>query len=352
MNRAMRSVPSIAVLIAGIASAPASAQDRVRVVTSLSTYAAIAREIAGDRAEVVSIGQGDENPHFVQPRPSFALRLQRADLFVATGLDLELWVPALLDRANNPKVREGGPGYVTAYSGVELLGVPTSVSRSEGDIHAFGNPHIWADPVNGIVIGRNILAGLQRISPANAEYFAQRYEAFRTGVLEALVGREIVTLLGVETVADLATKNTLWSFIQNQSFQGRPLADRLGGWFREGAVFRDKAMVCYHKEWDYFSRRFGIPCVDFVEPKPGIPPTPGHVADLIRRIESEHIPVVFSASFYPQGQVRTIAARTGATPVIVPANADGGPGTETYVGLIALWVRDLAGAFRAAGATQ
>ena len=118
----------------------------VKIVTSLTTYGAIAREIVGDRGTVTSIAQGDEDPHFVQPKPSFVAVLRDADLFVTTGLDLELWVPALLDRANNRKVSEGGPGYVTAYTGITLLEVPTSLNRAEGDIHADGNPHIHTDP--------------------------------------------------------------------------------------------------------------------------------------------------------------------------------------------------------------
>lgn len=351
MKRFLLLLPAVLWVVPDADSALA-AQDRVRVVTSLSTYAAIAREIVGDRGEVVSIGRGDENPHFVQPRPSFALQLQRADLFVATGLDLELWVPALLDRANNARVREGADGYVTAYSGIELLGVPASVSRDQGDIHAFGNPHIWADPVNGIVIGGNILAGLQRVAPASADVFRRNYDAWRRRVLDELVGPEIVRLLGADVVFDLAVQGTLWRFLQEQSFEDRPLAERVGGWYRAGMVFRGKAMVCYHKEWDYFSRRFDIPCAAFVEPKPGIPPTPGHVAQLIRRIRDERIPVVFSASFYDQNQVRQIAERTGAQAVIVPANAGGTPGTETYIGLVGHWVDALATAFRAGGADR
>lgn len=331
-----------------VVPADSAAQDKLNVVTSLTTYAAIAREIVGDRGEVTSIGRGDENPHFVQPRPSFALRLQRADLFVVTGLDLELWVPALLDRANNAKVREGGPGYVAASAGVELLGVPASVSRAHGDIHAFGNPHIWADPVNGLLIARNILEGLQRVSPSNADYFERRFNSWRDTLLRALVGEEILELLGAETVHDLATRGTLWEFIRGQSFQGSPLADRLGGWLEEGMAFREEEMVCYHKEWDYFSRRFDIRCAAFVEPKPGIPPTPGHVAELIRKIRDERIPVVFSANFYDPNHVRRIAERTGASAVIVPANAAGAPHTDTYVDLVSLWVQDLATAFRAA----
>jgi zinc/manganese transport system substrate-binding protein len=326
--------------------ASARAQDPIKVVTSLSTYAAIAREIAGDKAQVASIGRGDENPHYVQPRPSFALQLQRADMFVSTGLDLELWVPALLDKANNAKVNTGGPGNVTAYTGINLLDVPTSTSRSGGDIHAFGNPHIWGDPINGIVIGQNITIGLKRVDPKNATYYQQRFDAWRDHLLRALVGDSLVELLGVETVFNLNNKGAFWDFIHQQRFKGRPLAERLGGWLKEGQIFRSKTMVCYHKEWDYFTRRFDIPCVDFVEPKPGIPPSPGHVAALIREVREQHIPVVFTASFYDQSQARTIAARTGATAIIVSANAGGAPDTDTYADLISSWVNALADAFQ------
>src|SRR5512134_1218651 len=155
--------PLLALLI-GAAAAPAAAQAPsaapVRVVTSLTTYAAIAREIVGDRGTVTAIANGDENPHYVQPKPSFVPLIGGADLFVTTGLDLELWVPALLDKAGNPRVSEGGPGYVAAHDGLPLLDVPTSLSRTQGDIHVYGNPHIWTDPLNAIQVARNILAGL------------------------------------------------------------------------------------------------------------------------------------------------------------------------------------------------
>jgi zinc/manganese transport system substrate-binding protein len=333
----------LSVMLAGPAAA--RAQDPIKVVTSLSTYAAITKEIAGEKADVVSIGRGDENPHYVQPRPSFALQLQRADLFVSTGLDLELWVPALLDKANNSKVNTGGPGNVTAYTGIRLLEVPTSTSRSEGDIHAFGNPHIWGDPINGIIIGQNITIGLKRVDPADAAYYQQRFEAWKEHLLRALVGDSLVDLLGAQTVLDLSNKGAFWDFIEKQNYKGKPLVDRVGGWLKEGEVFRGKTMVCYHKEWDYFTRRFDIPCVDFVEPKPGIPPTPGHVAELIQEIKEQHIPVIFTANFYDQSQVKTIARRTGATGVIVSANASGAPHTDTYADLISSWVNALADAF-------
>ena len=172
----------------GPAGKPPAAE--LRVVTSLTTYGAIAREIVGDRATVTSIAQGDEDPHFVQPKPSFVSVLRDADLFVTTGMDLELWVPPLLDRAGNRKVSEGGPGYVTAFTGIHLLEVPTSLSRRQGDIHVDGNPHIHTDPVNGIIIARNILTGLKRVSPDNAAYFTDKEQDFEKRVLEATLGLE------------------------------------------------------------------------------------------------------------------------------------------------------------------
>src|SRR5258706_15439894 len=185
----------------------------VKVVTSLTTYGAIAREIVGDKGVVNSIAVGDENPHYVQPKPSFVPLLAQADVFVTTGLDLELWVPALLDKAGNPKVTEGGPGYVAAYAGIPLLDVPTSFSRTQGDIHVFGNPHIWTDPLNAVQIARNILTGLKRVSPDNAAYFTQREQDFENSVYAALFGDDLVKLLGGPTLADLARQGKLLDFL-------------------------------------------------------------------------------------------------------------------------------------------
>ncbi len=306
----------------------------VKVVTSLTTYAAIARDIVGDKGVVNSIAVGDENPHYVQPKPSFVPLLAQADVFVTTGLDLELWVPALLDKAGNPKVTEGGPGYVAAYAGIPLLDVPTSFSRTQGDIHVFGNPHIWTDPLNAVQIARNILTGLKRVSPANAAYFTQREQDFENRMYAALFGDELVKLLGGQTLADLDR-------------QGKPLADRLGGWLKQGMPFRGKQVACYHKEWDYFSREFNVPCFDYIEPKPGIPPTPRHVQEIITAMKEKGIQVLLATNYYDHNQIQEVAARTGATAVIVPANTGGAPTVNTYFDLMNTWVSSLASAFSA-----
>jgi ABC-type Zn uptake system ZnuABC Zn-binding protein ZnuA len=319
----------------------------LKVVTSLPTYAAIAREIVGDRASVTAIGQGDEDPHFVQPKPSFIALLRDADLFVTTGLDLELWVPALLDRAGNRKVAENGPGYVPAYAGIQLLEIPASVSRAAGDIHADGNPHIHTDPLNGIIIARNILAGLRRVAPKDAPYFAEREKAFERRVLEAIMGPELVQILTPATAFSLLESNRFDDFVRRQQYQGRPLADRLGGWLGEGRVLRGKEIACYHKEWAYFSQRFGVNCVTYIEAKPGIPPTPRHVQEVIALMRERKIPVLFASNYFDRRQIQRVAERTGAKAVVVSENAGGMPGTDTYFDLVGSWVDGLTSALRA-----
>ena len=346
-------LPAIALLLALHTPAPVRpprTAGKVKVVTSLTTYGAIAREIVGDRGVVNSIATGDENPHYVQPKPSFIPMLSAADVFVTTGLDLELWVPALLDKANNPKVTEGGPGYVAAYAGMDLLDVPTSFSRAQGDIHVYGNPHIWTAPLNAVQIARNILTGLKRVSPENADYFAPREKDFEDRIYRALFGDELVRLLGGQTLADLDRQGKLLDFLKAKRYQGVSLVTRLGGWLQEAMPFRGKAVACYHKEWDYFSREFSLPCVDYIEPKPGIPPTPGHVLEVINEMREQHIQVLLSTNYYDHNQVIEVAQKTGAKAVIVPSNTGGATGINTYFDLMNLWISELGRAFAPGGA--
>jgi ABC-type Zn uptake system ZnuABC Zn-binding protein ZnuA len=323
-----------------------AAEPPLKIVTSLTTYGAIAREIAGDRGTVTSIAQGDEDPHFVQPKPSFVAVLRDADLFVTTGLDLELWVPALLDRANNRKVSEGGPGYVTAYTDITLLEIPASLNRSEGDIHADGNPHIHTDPLNAIIIARNILTGLKRVAPADAAFFAGREQDFERRILEATMGAELVEILTPATALDLLKNDKLAPFLAATKYQGKPLLARLGGWLKTGEVFRGKEIACYHKEWAYFSHRYQVTCATYIEAKPGIPPTPGHVEEVIALMKERKIPVLFASNYFDHNQIQQVAEKTGARAVIVPENTHGALGVETYFDLMNAWVNGLAAEFR------
>lgn len=334
-------------LLLPLIAARAEAQEKLQIVTTLPTYAAIARELTGELAEVNAIGRGDEDPHFVSPRPSFAAMVGDADIFVVTGLDLELWVPAVIDRARNPRVVEGGSGHVVAYSGVKLLEVPQSVSRAGGDVHVFGNPHIHTDPVNAIIIARNILATLRTVDSRNASIYEANARAFEDRVMRRLFGDQLVDMLGAETILQLARNYEFWDFAANQSYQERPLTEYLGGWLAEAAAFRDRRMACYHKNWAYFSARFRIECAIYIEPKPGIPPAPGHLGEVVEFMRDELVGVLFAANYFSRTQVERVASRTDARAVIVPEHVAGLEGVDTYFDLIDSWVLGLSEAFLA-----
>ncbi|MGB5998953.1 MAG: metal ABC transporter substrate-binding protein, partial [Thermoanaerobaculia bacterium] len=190
-----------------LAAAPLGAQ--VQVVTTLSAYASIANAVGGERVEAVAISRGDEDAHFVKPKPSFALMLKKADLFVTTGLDLELWAPAVVDKSGNKKIRDGQPGFVSASQGVPMLDVPESVSREGGDVHIYGNPHIHTSPLNAKIVAANIAAGLKRVDPEGAAAYDVNLAEFNRRLDEKLYGKDLVELLGAEVLDPLARQGKL-----------------------------------------------------------------------------------------------------------------------------------------------
>ncbi|HZD03349.1 MAG TPA: metal ABC transporter substrate-binding protein [Longimicrobiales bacterium] len=325
-------------------SLPPGARAPVRVVATLPVYADLTRLLGGDQVEVSSIANPNEDSHFVRPKPSFALDLRRADMFITTGLDLELWVPTLLDRAGNSDVLEGGRGYVTAHTGVELLDIPSTTDRSAGDIHIYGNPHLATDPLRALQVARNITTGLDRVAPDRAAAWDQGLAALTDRIHRSLFGDTLVDMLGGETLEQLALQGRLFSFLQEQELDGQKLIEHLGGWLETAEPFRGKQLICYHKNWAYLEERFGLTCADYVEAKPGIPPTPGHVADLIRRMQNEGLNVLLAASYFDRDKVESVARRGGATAVIVPMQP-GALGTTDYFDVVDLWVQGLARAF-------
>ena len=294
-----------------------------------------------------SIARGDQDAHFVRPRPSFQLSLRDADLFVSTGLDLELWVPPLLDAAGNRKILEGGPGYVSAWPGIEMLEVPTSASRSEGDVHIYGNPHIHTDPLNMIFIARNILAGLKKIDPDGSSFYEEREKALEDRIYRRMFGDELAELLGGETLARLERSGNLRSFLAGKEFprgSGRTLEGRLGGWLKQAEPLRGRKIIGYHKDWIYFAHRFGLEIAGYIEPKPGIPPTPRHVEEIISLIQGQKIRAIVCANYFDPAKPQAIADRTGATVVMVPLSVGGEPGVEGYEQLIDTWISRLVAA--------
>jgi len=331
-------------LLALLGSARPAAAAELKVVTTLPSYASIARFVGGERIEASAISRPDEDAHFVKPKPSLALMLKDADLFVTTGLDLELWAPTLVDKSGNRAIRDGQPAFVSASQGVHMRDVPQSSSRSAGDIHIYGNPHIHTSPLNAKVIATNIANGLIRIDPAGAATYRANLEAFKRRIDVALYGEPLVEALGAEVLDPLAEKGTLIDFLREHDYQGKPLLDQLGGWLGQGLPFRDRKLIAYHMNWSYFAALFGLQVVDYVETKPGIPPSARHVFDLVQEIQQDGIEVLLSATYFEASKPRAIADRTGCRVVLVPLEP-GGNGPQDYFALVDRWVGDLAAAF-------
>jgi ABC-type Zn uptake system ZnuABC Zn-binding protein ZnuA len=315
----------------------------LQVVTTLAAYASIADEVCGGLCEVQSISRGDEDAHFVKPKPSFALMLRRADLFVTTGLDLELWAPVLIDKSGNRSIRVGAAGYISASQDIPLLDVPAVADRSGGDVHLYGNPHVFTSPLNAKIIGRNIANGLMRIAPGQASTFQSNLEAFEARIDVALYGQQLIEILGPQTLDPLARQGELIEFLQRHDYQGSPLIGLLGGWLARGLPFRGQQIVVYHKNWIYLTDLLGLQVMDYVEPKPGIPPSARHVHELIERIETQQIRVLLAASYFSDRQIASIAERAQVVPVRVPLGP-GGSGPAGYLELVDLWVDSLADA--------
>jgi ABC-type Zn uptake system ZnuABC Zn-binding protein ZnuA len=322
--------------------------ETVQVVTTLPVFASIAKEVGGDRVTVRAISEPREDAHFVKPKPSFALMLRDADVFVTTGLDLELWAPVLVDKSGNRSIRDGQPGFVSASQNVPLLDVPSSTSREGGDVHAFGNPHLHTSPLNIKIIATNIAAGLERVDPAGADQYRRRLADFQHRVDVAVYGEELVTLLGAEVLDPLARNGQLIDFLGSKQLEGRPLIQRLGGWLGRALPLRGQKIVAYHKNWVYLVDLLGLDVVGYVEPKPGIPPSARHVKELIETMQDDKVPLVLSADYFDSRKPSQIAERTGAK-VVIASLQTGGAITD-YFALVDAWVGALVDAVNEAPA--
>ena len=270
----------------------ASAAEKLYVVTTTQDLATIAAEVGGDRVTVEPLSRGYQDPHFVDAKPSFLVKLRKADLFVEVGRDLEIgWAPGLLQNARNPKILAGGSGFVDASKGVPVLELPTNVSRSEGDVHPLGNPHYWLDPANGLVIAANMRDALTRVSPADGAYFEKR----------------------------------------RADFEAR-LRQRIDSWKKAAQVMGLKGtrVVSYHRSWPYFAQAFGFDVIDFVEPKPGVPPSPKHTRDLIESMKAQGVKLLIVEPYFDAKLPQQIARETGAALVILPPSVGAVPQAKDY----------------------
>lgn len=276
----------ITTLVLAAVCQPASG--KLNVVATTSDLAAIAREIGGERIELTTLGRPTEDPHFVDAKPSFIVKLNRADVLIEGGAELEIgWLPALLDQARNPRLAAAAPGHVACCQGVRLLEVPTSLDRSRGDIHAAGNPHYLVDPVNAKVVARNIANAFSALDEPGSSNYRKNLERF-SGAID----------------------------------------EKLAAWQKKFEPFKGQQVVAYHNSWLYFGDRFGLNIDLFLEPKPGVPPTPTHLAEVIIKMKQDKVHVILVDPYLNRRTAETVAGRTGATVVDVAQFPGGVKGTD------------------------
>jgi ABC-type Zn uptake system ZnuABC Zn-binding protein ZnuA len=276
----------------------------LNVVATMSTFADLAQTVGGEHVSVTSVAHPTFNPHFIEPRPSDVLKVKRADLFLHAGLDLEVWRGPLVDAAANPRVRPGGDRQLDLSQGIPLLEIPRSpLSRAEGDIHLFGNPHYWISPDNAEIIARSIAAKLAELDGDHAEVFQRNLDIF---------------------LARLDEKKQEWQ-ARLQPFHGRDL-------------------VGYHNEWPYFMEFTGLKMDMFLEPKPGIPPGPQHVATVEAFIREHNVPAIVSTSYQPRTSAEQVARKSGIRLLLLCQNVNEISQAADYIALMEYNVEKLAGA--------
>jgi len=285
-----RFLTSIAALLA--LTSPVFA--KVNVVATLQDFASIADAVGGNRVETFALARGYQDPHFVDAKPSFILKLSRADLLIVAGLELEIgYLPPLLDQSRNDKIRPGSPGYLDGSVGCEILQRPTTqVTRAMGDVHPYGNPHYWTDPDNGRIIARAIAAKLSELDPSGKPDYDRNLAAFETKLTE---------------------KSKEWS--------------------EKMAPYANTKVVTFHDSWPNFAKHFHLVVAGHVEPKPGIPPTPSHTLEIINLIQAEKIPVILVEPYFDKKTPDAIASKTGAAVVTFYPSVGGIPAIKDYFSL-------------------
>lgn len=274
-------------------SGPALGQ--LKAVATLPDLGAILREVGGDRVKVNTVGRGDQDPHYVPAKPSLLRKFRGAQLLVFNGLELEVgWLPVLLQGARNPRLAPGSPGVFNASSAVRVLEVPKGeVSRAQGDIHPYGNPHIILDPRNGVRVAKALAQRLAEIDPAGAAAYRANAAGF----------------------ADRLSK-------------------KIQDWGARMAPYRGRQVVTYHRIWSYFFDWAGLGYAGVIENKPGIPPAPVHVSQILKTMRSRNLKVIFLGNYLPRKIPQRLAGRAGARVVELPAQVGGAKGVKTYEDLI------------------
>jgi zinc/manganese transport system substrate-binding protein len=302
-----KNILAVAIAAASFASArPAAAA--LKVVTTTSDLGALAKEVGGDKVQVDSFAKGYQDPHFVEPKPSFILLANKADLLIVVGRELEIgWLPPIITSSRNPKIQTSAAGYLDASNNVKILEIPTGqITRAMGDVHPAGNPHYWLDPGNGRKIAATIRDKFSELSPADKAYFAQRYSDF-----------------------------------------DKRLAEAEKRWDATMAPYKGTKIVTYHRSWPNFVDRFGLDTIGYVEPKPGIPPSPSHTLELIDEMKRQNVKVILVEPYFDLKTPQSIANQTGGKVLVLAPSVGGTKEATDYISLFDYNVNTLASALKA-----
>ena len=292
----IKSIVGVMTVLAGMFMVSESlyAQSKLNVIATTEDLASIAAEVGGDRITIDSIAKGYQDPHFVEAKPSFILKLQKADILILVGRELEIgWLPPLINQSRNAKIQVGADGYLDASLQAQILEVPGGqVTRAEGDVHPLGNPHYWMDPENGKIIAKEIFDRLVKLRPNDRAYFEPRLNDF---------------------VSRVNAAEKRWSAMM--------------------APYKGTKVVTYHRSFPNFAERFGLNIVGYVEPKPGIPPTPQHTLDLINQMKKDGVKIVMVEPYFDVKTPNAIGRDTGAEVLIMPPSVGGNKDVPDYIKL-------------------
>ena len=302
----MRSLKLLLVFLLALPGG-AFAQGKLNVVTTTEDLGSLAREIGGDKVSVTSLARGYQDPHFVDPKPSFILAVSRADVLIVVGRELEIgWLPPLLTSSRNSKIQVGGPGYLDASLNVKILELPTGeITRAMGDVHPLGNPHYWLEPGNGRRIAQAIRDKLSQLSSGNASYFAQRYSDFDTR---------------------LAAGEKRWDATM--------------------APYKGTKLVTFHRSWPNFMERWGLDVIGYVEPKPGIPPTPQHTIEVIDEMKRQGAKLIIVEPYFDLKTPQAIANQVGGKVLVLAPSVGGAKEVTDYTQLFEYDVNQLVAALK------
>ncbi len=281
----------------------------LKVVATTPDLADIAAQVGGKAVVVESLSKGFQDPHFVEAKPSLITKLMSADLFIETGMELEVgWAPLLIQGARNPRIQPAAPGFLDASAAIQPLEVPSNPNRSMGDVHPGGNPHYLTDPENARLVAREIAEKMGQLSPQDAPAFRENLKAFEARI-----------------------------------------DGKMKEWTAALAPYKGSKFVSYHKNMPYFAARFGLAESGEIEPKPGIPPTASHTAELIGLIKAEKIPLILTQAYYENRTAEALGRETGAAVVMFAMGPEGVPEAKDYLGALDYDVKSVAQALASAG---